>query len=172
MYKNPIIPGVNPDPSICRVDTGSSSDYYLATSTFSFIPGVPIYHSRDLVNWRLIGHALTRKAQFRLDESSAHPEIYAPTLRYHNGTFYMVTTNVHAGGNFFVTASDPAGEWSDPIFIDDGAFDPSLFFDDDGKVYYTRRGAIHQQRHRPGRDRRAHRQAAHTAAAGQPGNGV
>jgi len=140
MYKNPIIPGVNPDPSICRVDTPSGSDYYLATSTFSFIPGVPIYHSHDLIHWRLIGHALTSKEHFRLDHTITHQEIYAPTLRYHQGTFYMVTTNVHGGGNFFVTASDPAGEWSDPIFIDDGAFDPSLFFDDDGKVYYTRRG--------------------------------
>jgi len=143
MYTNPILPGVNPDPSICRV----GPDYYLATSTFFFVPGVPIYHSRDLVNWRLVGHALTRRSQFRLDEpgglSSAAtrpPEIYAPTLRYHNGTFYLITTNVHGGGNFFVTASDPAGPWSEPVFIDDGAFDPSLFFDDDGKVYYTRRG--------------------------------
>jgi xylan 1,4-beta-xylosidase len=143
MYTNPILPGVNPDPSICR----AGPDYYLATSTFFFVPGVPIYHSRDLVHWRLVGHALTRRSQFRLDEDSEPhteptrpPEIYAPTLRYHKGTFYLITTNVHGGGNFFVTACDPAGPWSEPIFIDDGAFDPSLFFDDDGKVYYTRRG--------------------------------
>lgn len=135
-YRNPVVRGVNPDPSIVRV----GQDYYLVTSSMFFYPGCPIYHSRDLVNWRLIGHALTRPSQFRLEENRGNPMMYAATLRYHDGTFYVITTDVGGGGNFFVTAKDPAGPWSDPVFIDRPVFDPSLFFDDDGKVYYTRRG--------------------------------
>ena len=141
MFRNPILRGLNPDPSICR----AGEDYYLATSTLFLFPGVPIHHSRDLVNWRLIGHALTRREQFRPAPNGAPPMIYAPTLRFHNGTFYLITTNVHGGGNFYVTATDPAGPWSDPIFVDDEVFDPSLFFDDDGKVYYTRRGPLDEK---------------------------
>jgi xylan 1,4-beta-xylosidase len=135
-YKNPIIPGFNPDPSACRV----GEDYYLVTSSFEYFPGVPVYHSRDLVNWRQIGQCLTRKSQLNLDRMPVMGGIYAPTLRYHDGTFYMITTNVNGGGNFYVTATDPASPWSDPIWVDEGIFDPSLLFDDDGKVYYTRRG--------------------------------
>jgi len=136
-YRNPVIRGVNPDPTICRV----GQDYYLATSTMALYPGVPIYHSRDLVNWRPIGHALTRPEHFQLNKLAGKgPMIFAPTLRWHDGLFYLITTNVHGGGNFLVTAADPAGPWSDPIEIDLPMFDPSLFFDDDGTVYYTRRG--------------------------------
>ncbi len=138
-YRNPVVRGLNPDPSVIRV----GQDYYLATSSFHLFPGVPIYHSRDLVNWRLISHALTRPSQFMAERTGGRIEIYAPTLRYHDGVFYMITTNrVKDGGNFYVTTRDPAGEWSEPIFVDEGFFDPSLFFDDDGKVYYTRRGGI------------------------------
>lgn len=138
VYANPVIRGMNPDPTVCR----RGEDYYLATSTMHMYPGVPIYHSRDLVHWRLIGHCLTRPEHFQSDRTDGRPMIYAPTLRYHDGRFVMVTTNVHGGGNFLVTALDPAGPWSDPVVIDDDVFDPSLLFDDDGRVYYTRRGPM------------------------------
>jgi len=134
-FPNPIIPGFYPDPSICRV----GDDYYLVNSTFEYFPGVPISHSKDLVHWRQIGYCLTRKSQLPLDNMRASGGIYAPTIRYHDGTFYMITTNVDGGGNFYVTAKDPAGPWSEPIWIKDGGgIDPSLFFDDDGTVYYHR----------------------------------
>ena len=135
-YENPVVRGVNPDPSIIRV----GEDYYLVNSSFSFYPGCPIHHSRDLVNWELIGYALTRPSQFSLDKNHGRPQLYAATLRYHAGTFYVITNDVNGGGNFYVTAKNPAGPWSDPIYIDKPQFDPSLFFDDDGTVYYTRRG--------------------------------
>jgi len=135
-YTNPVLRGFNPDPSICKVD----SDYYMISSSSYMYPGIPVYHSRDLIHWKLISYCLTRPSQYFLDKNNNHPEIYAGTLRSHNGIFYMVTTDVGGGGNFFVTATNPAGPWSDPICIDKPVFDPSLFFDEDGKVYYTRRG--------------------------------
>ncbi|MEO0293466.1 MAG: glycoside hydrolase family 43 protein [candidate division WOR-3 bacterium] len=134
IYTNPVIPGCYPDPSICRV----GDDYYTVHSSFEYFPGVPIFHSRDLVHWRQIGYCLTRESQLPLKKMRTSGGIYAPTLRYHNGLFYMITTNVDGGGNFYVTAKDPRGPWSDPVWLDKGGFDPSLFFDDDGKVYYTR----------------------------------
>ncbi|CRZ35303.1 alpha-N-arabinofuranosidase [Herbinix hemicellulosilytica] len=131
--KNPILPGFYPDPSICRV----GSDYYLVTSTFAYFPGVPIFHSKDLVNWKQIGNILDRREQIELSGVRLSQGIYAPTIRYHDGTFYMITTNVSGGGNFIVTAKDPAGPWSDPYFIEGAqGIDPSLFFDDDGRCYY------------------------------------
>ena len=133
-FQNPILPGFYPDPSICRV----GDDYYLVNSSFEFFPGVPIFHSRDLVHWRQIGYCLTRKSQLNLDHARASGGIYAPTLRYHNGMFYMITTLVDKGGNFFVTATNPAGSWSEPVWVDSSGMDPSLLFDDGGKVYYTR----------------------------------
>ncbi len=133
-FQNPILSGFHSDPSICRV----GDDYYLVTSTFEYFPGVPIFYSRDLVNWRQIGHVLTRPSQLPLERSRASGGIYAPTIRYHDGTFYMVTTNTSGMGNFYVTATDPAGPWSEPIRLDREGIDPSLLFDDDGKVYYTR----------------------------------
>ena len=133
-FQNPIIPGFHPDPSICRV----GDDYYLVNSSFEFFPGVPIFHSRDLVHWRQIGYCLTRKSQLNLDHARASGGIYAPTLRYHNGTFYMITTLVDTGGNFFVTATNPAGPWSEPVWVDHAGIDPSLLFDEDGTVYYDR----------------------------------
>lgn len=132
-YTNPILPGFYPDPSICRV----GEDYYLVTSSFSYFPGVPIFHSRDLVNWRQLGHVLDRPSQLDLDGVGHSHGIFAPTIRYFNGVFYIITTNVTKGGNFIVTAKDPAGPWSDPCWLDDApGIDPSLFFDDDGKAYY------------------------------------
>lgn len=138
-FANPILRGFNPDPSICRV----GGDYYVATSTFEYFPGVPIHHSKDLVSWRLIGHALTRRSQLELDGARSSQGIYAPTLRYHGGTFYLVTTNMSSGGSFYVTARDPAGPWSEPVWLKEPVLtmDPSLYFADDGTVYYTRHGA-------------------------------
>lgn len=130
-YQNPVISGFYPDPSICRV----GKDYYLVTSTFQYFPGVPIFHSTDLVNWTQIGHCLTRESQLSLNKMKNSPGIFAPTIRYHEGIFYMITTNVACGGNFYVFTDNPAGEWSDPIWVDQGGIDPSLIFDDDGKVY-------------------------------------
>ena len=133
-FRNPVIPGFHPDPSVVRV----GADFYLVTSSFEFFPGVPVFHSRDLVSWEQVGHVLTRDSQLPLQKARPSGGIYAPTIRFHDGTFYMVTTNVDGGGNFFVTAKDPAGPWSEPVWIRDfPGIDPSLFFDDDGKVYLT-----------------------------------
>jgi xylan 1,4-beta-xylosidase len=136
-FDEPVIAGMAPDPSVCRV----GDDYYLVTSTFEYFPGVPVYHSKDLIHWQLIGHALTRPSQLPLVRLTRNGGIWAPTIRYHDGTFYMVTTLKTEGhGNFFVHTKDPAGEWSEPIGLDQGGIDPSLFFDDDGKVYLTTGG--------------------------------
>lgn len=135
-YTNPILPGFHPDPSICRV----GEDFYLVTSTFEYFPGLPIYHSRDLVTWEQIGHVLTRDSQIKLPKGAPNClGIYAPTIRYHEGVYYCIVTNVvpPENINFIVTATDPAGEWSEPIRLPFGGIDPSLFFDDDGRVYYT-----------------------------------
>ena len=120
-YRNPVLPGFYPDPSVCRV----GDDYYMVNSTFNYFPGVPVHHSKDLIHWEQIGHCITRPAQTRLQNIGAWSGIYAPTIRYHEGTFYMVTTNVSGGGHFYVTTKDPAGEWSDPIRIRDQGIDPS-----------------------------------------------
>jgi len=135
LYRNPIIPGFYPDPSVCRV----GEDYYLVTSSFEYFPGVPVFHSRDLVNWEQIGHCLTRPEQLPLEGCRASGGIFAPTIRHHAGRFYMVVTNVTGGGHLIVDTEDPAGEWSEPHWVDTGLFgiDPSLFFDDDGTCYFT-----------------------------------
>lgn len=142
-YQNPVIPGFFPDPSVCRV----GEDYWLATSSFEYFPGVPIFHSRNLTDWKLVSHAIHRPEQLDLTQQASSNGIFAPTLRYHRGTFYLITTDVGGLGNFILTAQDPAGEWSQPIPIQEGEgftwFDPSLHFDDDGTVYYTRRHAFH-----------------------------
>jgi xylan 1,4-beta-xylosidase len=131
--KNPIMPGYYPDPSVCRV----GEDYYMVNSTFAYFPGVPIFHSKDLVHWTQIGNVLDREEQLNLMGAEQSGGIFAPTIRYHDGTFYMITTNVSHGGNFIVTAKDPTGPWSNPIFLEAEGIDPSLFFDDDGRCYYT-----------------------------------
>lgn len=132
-YRNPIIPGFHPDPSICR----AGDDYYLANSSFEYFPGVPLFHSRDLVHWRQIGHCLSRKSQLDLTGTESSGGIWAPTLRYHNGRFYMITTDFMKAGHFYVTTDDPAGEWSDPIRVEGPWFDPDLFFDDDGSAWFS-----------------------------------
>lgn len=128
-YQNPVIPGFHPDPSICRVD----SDYYVINSSFEYFPGVPIFHSRDLVTWEQIGHVLTRESQLSVKGGNIGGGIYAPTIRYNDGTFYMITTDV-AKGNFFVHTDNPRGEWSDPIPLKQQGIDPSLYFED-GRCY-------------------------------------
>ncbi len=135
-YKNPIIKGFNPDPSICRVD----EDFYLVTSTFEFFPGVPVYHSKNLVNWELINYCLTTDTQLPLEGAEASGGIYAPTIRYHEGVFFMTTTNVSNGGNFIVHTKDIYGKWSEPAYVDQGGIDPSLFWDDDGECYFVSNG--------------------------------
>ena len=137
MYSNPVISGFYPDPSVCRVD----EDYYLVTSSNEYFPGVPLFHSRDLVHWRQVGHCLTRTSQVPLQKCASSQGIFAPTIRYHDGTFYVITTNTSAaGGNFYVYTHEPAGEWSEPIWLDHEGIDPSLFFDTDGRVYVSAEG--------------------------------
>lgn len=137
-YLNPIVKGFYPDPSITR----AGDDYYLVNSSFAYFPGVPIFHSKDLVSWRQIGNVLDRPSQLKLDGLGISRGIFAPTIRFNNGVFYMITTLVDGGGNFIVTATNPAGPWSDPVWIPEvGGIDPSLFFDDDGKVYITNNDA-------------------------------
>ncbi len=136
-YKNPVVPGCYPDPSICR----AGDDFFLVNSSFEFFPGVPVSHSRDLVHWKTVGHCISRNSQLKLAVGRQNNSgIYAPSIRYHDGIFYMITTNVSERGedkgNFYVWTEDPFGEWSDPIFLNTPGIDPSLFFDEDGKSYY------------------------------------
>ena len=140
-YNNPILPGYNPDPSICR----AGDYYYLCNSSFEWFPGLPIRRSKDLVNWELIGYALNDPSTLDIKEGVGDSGgLFAPTIRYNNGTFYVICTHVNGGGNFMVTAKDPAGPWTDPIWFgwEPGGIDPSLFFDDDGKCYYVSHGNI------------------------------
>jgi xylan 1,4-beta-xylosidase len=131
-YLNPIIAGFYPDPSVCVV----GDDYYLVNSSFSYFPGIPIWHSKDLVNWTQIGNVIDRPAQYPARNGAVSAGMYAPTIRYHDGTFYVVCTLVGGPGNFYVTAKDPKGPWSDPVVLTGvGGIDPSFFFDDDGKCY-------------------------------------
>lgn len=131
----PVIPGFFPDPSVCRV----GEDYYLVNSSFEYAPGIPIWHSRDLRTWTQLGNVLTRESQFPAGVSAASRGIYAPTIRHRDGTFFVVGTNVERGGEqFVVTATDPAGPWSDPIvFAGLGGIDPDLAWDDDGTCFLT-----------------------------------
>lgn len=130
---NPILPGFYPDPSICAV----GDDFYLVNSSFAYFPGIPIMHSKDLAHWEQIGNACDRESQLPLGDTGHSRGLFAPTIRYHEGTFYIICTNVSYGGNFIITAQNPAGPWSEPHYIEgaDG-IDPSLFFDEDGTCYY------------------------------------
>ena len=132
-FRNPILSGFNPDPSICRVN----DDYYMVTSSFTWYPGIPVYHSKDLVNWEIIGHALDRPDMIDMNGLNDNYGIWAVTIRFHNGIFYLITTANNSGGNFYLTATDPRGPWSDPVWLKDApGIDPSLFWDDDGRCYY------------------------------------
>jgi len=135
---NPILRGFNPDPSIVRVE----DDYYIATSTFEWFPGVQIHHSRDLKNWRLLTHPLTRKSQLDMLGNPDSGGAWAPCLSYDNGTFYLIFTDVksHIGPfkdthNYLITAKDIMGPWSEPIYLNSSGFDPSLFHDEDGRKW-------------------------------------
>lgn len=136
-FRNPVLPGFYPDPGMIR----AGDDFYLVTSTFTYFPGVPIFHSTDLVNWRQIGHVLDRPEQIDVEGLQISEGIFAPTIQYHEGVFYMITTIVGKGGNFVVTATDPAGPWSNPVFLPEvRGIDPSIFFDEDGKSYVIYNG--------------------------------
>lgn len=134
-FYNPIIPGFYPDPTIVCNGKG---DYYLATSTFTYFPGVPLFHSRDLVNWKQVGHILDRESQLEnMIGQQVSGGIFAPSLSYNpkTGTYYMITTNVGAG-NFYVKTQNPEGSWSEPIYLPSvQGIDPSIFIDDDGRAY-------------------------------------
>ncbi len=139
MIKNPILPGFNPDPSICRV----GDDYYVATSTFEWFPGVQIHHSRDLVNWRLLTHALREKRLLNLRGVPSSGGVWAPALSYFDGLFYLCYTVVHQHEaatkdtpNYLITATSIEGPWSDPAHVNSSGFDPSLFHDEDGRKYW------------------------------------
>jgi alpha-N-arabinofuranosidase len=128
-FRNPILSGFYPDPSICR----AGDDYYLINSSFSYFPGIPIFHSKDLVNWQQIGHALDRPEQLDMQGpgTGVSRGLFAPAITYHNGVFYIVCTRVDKGGNFVITAKDPKGPWSNPVYLPEvNGIDPSLFFDD------------------------------------------
>lgn len=138
MIQNPILPGFNPDPSIVRV----GDDYYIATSTFEWFPGVQIHHSKDLVHWEQLPHPLNRVSQLDMEGNINSGGVWAPCLSYDNGTFYLIYTDVksRAGAfkdthNYLVTATDIRGPWSEPIYLNSSGFDPSLYHDDDGRKW-------------------------------------
>ncbi|NRF37772.1 glycoside hydrolase family 43 protein [Pedobacter foliorum] len=129
--KNPILPGFYPDPAICRVGT----DYYMVTSTFVYFPGIPVFHSKDLKNWKQITSAIDRPSQMDFMGEQISRGLFAPAINYYKGTFYITCTNIDKGGNFIITAKNPAGPWSDPIYLKEvKGIDPSLYFEDD-KVF-------------------------------------
>ena len=131
-FSNPILSGFYPDPSVCRV----GDDYYLVNSSFSYFPGILVFQSKDLANWSLIGHVMDRAEQLNLDSLGVSRGIFAPSIRYHDGLFYVTCTLVDRGGNFVVTSRSAKGPWSDPVWLPQvEGIDPSLFFDDDGRAY-------------------------------------
>ncbi len=159
--RNPILPGFNPDPSILRV----ADDYYIATSTFEWYPGVQIHHSRDLVNWRLLTRPLRRASQLNMLGDPDSCGIWAPCLSFSGGQFYLIYTDVKRYGrtsqagasgaslrdfhNYLVTSDRIDGEWTDPVYLNSSGFDPSLFHDDDGRKYLLNM----LWDHRPGQNR-------------------
>ncbi|MBR1388152.1 MAG: glycoside hydrolase family 43 protein [Prevotella sp.] len=140
-FLNPILAGFYPDPAVCR----KGDTYYLVNSSFSFFPGVPIFESKDMVNWQQIGHVLDHESQLQLEGQWVSGGIYAPAISYNekNQTFYMITTNVGKGGNFYVKTSDPHQGWSDPIYLPEvDGIDPSFLFDSDGKAYIVHNAPV------------------------------
>ncbi len=139
MIVNPILPGFNPDPSICRV----GDDYYIATSTFEWFPGVQIHHSTDLVNWKLVTRPLTRATQLDMRGNPDSGGVWAPCLSHADGLFWLVYTDVKRlegsfkdAHNYIVTAPSIEGPWSDPVYANSSGFDPTLFHDDDGRKWF------------------------------------
>ena len=142
MIQNPILPGFYPDPSICRV----GEEYYLVCSSFELCPGIPIFHSRDLAHWEQIGHVMTEENGFIVSPNTYNGGVMAPTIRYWEGTFYVINANFDDRGNYIVTAKDPAGPWSKPHYLGDDVpgIDASLFFDHDGSCYVVGTGLVAQ----------------------------
>jgi len=138
-YRNPVLAGFHADPS---VTAGPDGKFYLVNSSFTFFPGIPVFESEDLVHWKQVGNVIDRPKTLDFDGLGVSRGIFAPAIQYHDGTFYVITTAVDSGGNFFVTATDPAGPWSDPVWLPAiGGIDPSLFFDDDGRAYVVNNDA-------------------------------
>jgi alpha-N-arabinofuranosidase len=137
-YRNPILKGFYPDPSITRV----GDDFYLVTSTFAYFPGIPVFRSRDLVHWTQIGNAIDRPDQLDFGKLGLSRGVFAPDISEHDGIFYILNTCVDCGGNFLITATDAAGPWSDPIWLPDlqWGIDPSLFWDEDGSAWIVNNG--------------------------------
>lgn len=135
-WRNPVLPGFHPDPSVCRV----GDRFYLATSSFHFFPGLPLYRSHDLVDWEAVGHALDRPSQLDLAGTPPSRGLYAPTLRHGGGRFWLACTEVDRLGNFLLSAPSIEGPWSDPLPLAVGGIDPSLFFDVDGTAYLCSNG--------------------------------
>ena len=135
-FRNPILAGFYPDPSIVRV----GDRFYLINSTFAYLPGIPVFESRDLVHWRQIGNVIDRPSQLDFDGLGVSRGIFAPAIEHHRGTFYMITTAVGRRGNFYMTAKDAAGPWSQPNWLAFDGIDPSFFFDDDGRAYVVNNG--------------------------------
>jgi len=129
-YVNPILAGYHPDPSIVRVGV----DYYLINSSFAHFPGIPVFHSTNLVDWVQIGNAIDRPSQLNMVGRKVSEGVFAPDISYHDGLFYIVNTCVGCGGNFVITAHNPAGPWSDPVWLGFDGIDPSIFWDGD-KAY-------------------------------------
>ena len=134
-FQNPIIKGFYPDPSVCY----ANGTYYLVCSSMHYFPGVPLFESKDLINWNQIGHCLTRRSQIALDKVSSSGGVFAPTIRYHENRFYMTTTNDTTHQNFYVWTDDIYGEWSEPLYVDQGGIDPSLYFEA-GHTYFMSNG--------------------------------
>ena len=129
---NPVLPGFYPDPSICRV----GEDFYLVCSSFELCPGIPLFHSRDLQHWEQLCYVMTPENGFHVEKNCGNGGVMAPTIRYHDGTFYLINCNFSDRGNFIVTAENPAGPWSEPHWLDDvPGIDASIFFDEDGQCY-------------------------------------
>jgi len=134
-FNNPILSGFYPDPSICRV----GNDYYIVNSSFAYYPGLPVFHSTDLLNWQQIGYAMNRPEQLNLDGAGVSRGLFAPTIRYHDGLFYILCTLIDKGGNFIITAKDAKGPWSNPIWLPEvKGIDPSIdFIGDKAYIVYN-----------------------------------
>lgn len=136
-YRNPILAGYYPDPSVTRV----GDRFYLVNSTFAHYPGIPVFESTDLVNWHQLGHVIDRPSQLSFEGLGTSKGVFAPAIAHHDGTFYVINTSVDGGGNFYVTAKSAAGPWSDPQWLHEiDGIDPSFFFDADGKAYVVNNG--------------------------------
>lgn len=133
---NPIIKGFYPDPSCCE----ANGKYYLVCSTMQYFPGVPIFESEDLLNWKQIGNCFTRDSQVNLNKVQSSSGVFAPTIRYYDGIFYMTTTNNETHQNYYVSTDNIYGEWSEPIYVDQDGIDPSFYFED-GRAYFMTNGS-------------------------------